>query len=204
METLQIWLNNSNTHPQLTPIIINRLTQWHNTEAHPPIPNTTLQTIRTTVTGQDDIGWYQFFLGRTNIGLADIQEIHLQSLSLQKTGLRWTQALVNKLWLISWGICEHRNNIKHNTITPQLRTELEALQDAFHEQRVIGIQGMLKADHKLIKKLDKVYTLPINEQKLWLQSILNARMAAQAHTTLAAIALQQQRNNLARFLQFTH
>ena len=200
-QLVKTWMDENFTHPTLNKIIMRRLHQWHNSSPTPLFTPWVPPDILRVIQAQDTIGWYQFLLGRTHYLLADFQEIYLQSIGTKKTGLRWTQPLINKLWDFSKDMWEHRNHIKHNTITPQIRTEIEITGEQLQEQKTIGRIGMLKGDYKLISKIDKAFQLPLEEQKLWLQSIITARAAAQAHNVAYNSSVRQQRQNMARFLQ---
>ena len=95
---------------------------------------------------------------------------------------------------------DHRNNIKHNTITPQIQTEMEQIQQHLDAEATIGTTGMLVKDHYLIISIPTTLHMSLHAQKLLLHSISLARQASQASIPQATPSLLQQQHNLADFL----
>ena len=111
------WMIDNDGMPELVRAIMARLNQWSQDPFLTPPFRSRSTSVSRTITDQDAIGWYQFILGRVGRSFAETQHEHLQSIFKKRTGLRWVQALINKLWDVSWDMWAHRNGIKHNTVT---------------------------------------------------------------------------------------
>jgi hypothetical protein len=114
-------------------------------------------------------------LGRIGTNFAAAQDAYLRSLLKKRTGLRWTQALINKLWDTAWDMWQFRNGIKHNTITPQIQRELNEVGDLLRQQLIIGTTGVRPRDAYLINSIDRTLTKPLYVQQRCLDCIKLAR-----------------------------
>jgi hypothetical protein len=92
---------------------------------------------------QDDIGWDRFMFGNISVLWQEIQAQYFQEIGKQKSGLRWTSALIQKIWQVAWDQWEHRNAILHNP--ENLVTQAAAVMFASRVQIELetGIQGLL-------------------------------------------------------------
>jgi hypothetical protein len=51
---------------------------------------------------QDDIGWDNFMSGNISVMWQEIQAQYFQEIGKQNSGLRWTSALIQKIWQVAW------------------------------------------------------------------------------------------------------
>jgi hypothetical protein len=64
---------------------------------------------------QDDIGWDKFMFGNISVLWQEIQAQYFREIGKQNSGLRWTSALIQNIWKLTWDQWEHRNVILHNS-----------------------------------------------------------------------------------------
>jgi hypothetical protein len=119
---------------------------------------------------------------------------------MKRTGLRWTQALISKLWEVSWDMWQHRNHIKHNTITPQLKRDIDKVLEHLAQQKIRGTQGLPAKDHRLINDLPPSKDTPISDLNIWLMAIMAAREAATANSMREELRLTREGLAMRRFL----
>jgi hypothetical protein len=51
---------------------------------------------------QDDIGWDKFMFGNISVLWQEIQAQYFREIGKQNSGLRWTSALIQKIWQVAW------------------------------------------------------------------------------------------------------
>jgi hypothetical protein len=51
---------------------------------------------------QDGIGWDKFTFGNTSVLWKEIQAQYFQEIGKQKSGLRWTSALIQNICKVAW------------------------------------------------------------------------------------------------------
>jgi hypothetical protein len=51
---------------------------------------------------QDEIGWDKLMFGNISVLWQDIQAQYFQEIGKQNSGLRWTSALIHKIWQVAW------------------------------------------------------------------------------------------------------
>jgi hypothetical protein len=76
----------------------------------------------------------------------EIQAQYFRQIGKQNSGLRWTRALIQKIWQVAWDQREHRNVILHNS--ENLVTQAYSVMIASRVQMELetGIQGLLQGD----------------------------------------------------------
>jgi hypothetical protein len=114
---LQEWLLSANTDPAITNAICEGLAGWH--QALPIIP-----TDQATTKQQNSIGWGVFLEGGVGTEWQNAQSRYFCESGSPQRGLRWTVALILKLWQVAWNMWEHRNSILHEQ---KLQLELETI-----------------------------------------------------------------------------
>jgi hypothetical protein len=193
LREIKRWLDENLTEKEMGKIIMNRLYDWHMQRPFRHI-RFKAKNVKAAILQQDVIGWHQFFLGRIAINFAETQEAYLRSLQKRRTGLRWTQALINKMWAVSWDLWEYRNGIKHNSITPQVQREMDEVGTLLRAQQSTGSEGLRQKDHHLINTIATALQQPLDRQKRLLGTIIFAREAgaAVAATIDPQLVAQQQ------------
>jgi hypothetical protein len=92
-------------------------------------------------------------------------------------GKAWLQALIKKVWEVSWDMWDHRNEVRTTTITPATMWETENLNKQIIEQFEEGAAGLGQKDHYLLaKSLAHVLGYDLDHKSRWLDSIALARI----------------------------
>lgn len=116
-ETQEIWnaaiqdlrstLTSQKTDPSITYQLCSGLMRWYSGE------DLRITDPRPLIIQQCDIGWDCFIEGIIGMHWGKQQQIYFQSINSRRSGLRWTIALIKKLWNIAWDLWSHRNGIEH-------------------------------------------------------------------------------------------
>ena len=134
--------------------------------------------LRRAIAIQNDIGWYNFQLGRVAQRITDYQDDYYRRWGYQRTGLRWTVALINKLHSTAWDMWEHRNAILHGP-TEDYHTKLETAKAdaAIKKEFKKGKTGILRRHKGLFKSRRQTLHMPLMDKLRWLDSVKGARRA---------------------------
>jgi hypothetical protein len=99
------------------------------------------------------------------------------SLSLDNTGIQWVCQFILQMFNVSWDMWEHRNGIKHNTVTPAKRHKLDAVDAQIQDEFVTGSTQLLPWDkHWLAESPDALINkYSLVEKNQWLASVACAR-----------------------------
>ena len=172
---LEEWMTFKHTDPALQAAILSRLNTWHANDGLSPLDTTS--PVLHAVYSQDDIGWYPFLHGHISHYWMGIQQAYYTSLNLDNTGKQWTKQLLQKLFNVSWDMWEHRNGIKHKTLTPARIRALRNLETSIRAEYHKGNTALLLRDKQLLSKpLQTVLAYPCIEQEQWLSSVSLARI----------------------------
>lgn len=74
----------------------------------------TLIQIQEVLTHQDDIGWTNLIERCMDIGWIEVQAMYYKAIGSQRSGSRWTVAVIKKLWDVAWDMWEQRNGFLHD------------------------------------------------------------------------------------------
>jgi hypothetical protein len=172
LETLGKDLAKRHTHPVLTQFLLSRLLEW-NTRTPRKALRTMEHDLQELQDAQDDIGWDKFMFGNISVLWQEIQAQYFQEIGKQNSGLRWTTALIQKIWQVAWDQWEHRNAILHNS--ENLITQAEAVMIASWVQMELetGIQGLLHGDRYLFEdhRVAKSAKWTVDSQVRWLDTV---------------------------------
>jgi hypothetical protein len=191
------------TAPEIRQIILKRLLHWRRHQHHlpmsDPVPNEF--GLREAVYAQDAIGWYNVLLGRLSRKWSDVQARYLESIQKRTTGRRWTIAILEKLWDISWDMWEQRNGIAHDPAHPRAIAQLQSKQREVTDIFATGCQYLLPRDQRLFAKgADKITAGTLMEMDQWISSVLLARSRASSINDEYAASLRAERVSFHRWL----
>ena len=170
--------------PELKTALLQRLRLWHTPPTHHRrISLTSLFGLRGAVEQQDQLGWYNFLMGRVGNQWVHVQQRYYEWLSRRNTGKAWVQALIQKVWSVSWDMWDHRNAIRLDTITPAQLRERAATNRRIVEEFALGPENIGIQDHHwFAKPLAHVLKYDPAHQSQWLASVELARYRhANAH-----------------------
>jgi hypothetical protein len=77
----------------------------------------------------------------------EIQAQYFRDIGKQNSGLRWTSALIQKIWQVAWDQWEHMNVIIHNS--ENLVTQSVMIAYRVQMELETGMQGLLQRDRYL-------------------------------------------------------
>jgi Reverse transcriptase (RNA-dependent DNA polymerase) len=174
LASLRVTMAISVTDPNLTNIIISRLTSWQTgtpPEMFPPLT----PAYQTTVLHQDHQGWNNFFMGLPSNGWADLQQQYFHRTASLKSGRRWLTAIIRKQWSIAWDIWDYRNSVVHHK---DFGTAAAVMK---HALRAEYAKGVASTDMREFFKVSLQLLLQrsIQHQAEWLWRVQTARQAQQ-------------------------
>jgi len=105
---LRKWLKEQDTAPEISRVLMTRLTSWSfNTRAYPQRVRD--MDIRRALQEQDDIGWTNLLEGCVSQHWAVAPTNYYKWMGSRKSGRRWTIALIKKLWDVVWDLWDQQN-----------------------------------------------------------------------------------------------
>jgi hypothetical protein len=110
MGALKKLLRQLQTDPRITKVIIDGLNGWRQGEEK---RYNSRFSAEQAADYQTEMGWKHFFEGRLHKQWRVLQEQYFLQLAIQRSGKRWSGAIIKKLWDIAWDLWEHRNGILH-------------------------------------------------------------------------------------------
>jgi hypothetical protein len=191
------------TAPEIRKVVLQHLIHWRRFQHHAPSPEPVSDEfgLREAVYSQDAIGWYNFLLGRLSRTWSDVQARYLESIHRRTTGRRWTIAVLEKLWDISWYMWEHRNSIAHDPAHPRHIAQLLAKQSEVRGMFEAGFHDLLPRDQRLFTKgVEKLTDGSLMEMEQCISSVLLARTRAQHLKEDYAASLRAERASFHRWL----
>jgi len=176
LATLDNWLKDQGTDPLLRKRLILALNDWANV-AEPQAPSPTAYE-----TEQAHIGWDRMMDGWISRKWRDHQERIWKSIKSRKSSLRWTAALIQKMWDVSWDMWEHRNKELHEGDTAQQAILHSAVDAQIKKLYEGGAQQLPRDALKFLQTPQETvlsYTLAL--KRLWLESVKAAQQRWKKH-----------------------
>jgi hypothetical protein len=177
LDELSAWMKKADTSPRIRTAIISRLQHWHKREQ--PTLHRLSPNIRAALQEQDEIGWYNFLLGRHSRHWERAQQAWILSQAQNErlsSSRRWAASLIDKTWLISWDMWEHRNRILHSPLHPRQVAEMAFVDSRIQEEYDTGTDGLIQKDKKLFRKpIHSIFKYPMAHKAQWLRSVSFAR-----------------------------
>jgi hypothetical protein len=109
VNSLQQWMENVQTNPQVVEAIFSEFKHWRNTGHEQPSMLDTLALMQ-----QGDIGWNLALEGWLATKWEVTEQSHYDLINSRKTGRRWMVSLIHRCWQIIWDLWEHRNCVLHH------------------------------------------------------------------------------------------
>jgi hypothetical protein len=104
VNSLQQWMENVQTNPQVVEAIISEFKHWRNTGHEQPSMLDTLALMQ-----QGDIGWNLALEGWLATKWEVTEQSHYDLINSRKTGRCCLMSLIHRCWQIMWDLWEHRN-----------------------------------------------------------------------------------------------
>ena len=198
MESLRMWLEKHDTHPDLVEILCKRLSEWRNGEGLQPMVFSDPVLYRLLLK-QDTIGWRSCIEGLLVREWAVVQASYFEMIGSRRSGKRWAVALIKKLWDTAWDMWDHRNRVVHDIESGVHAIELRR---AIREQFQLGSQGVTVQARRLFQGgVQKVLGYSIEAQEAWMRRIVAARTRFERQEADGLRELDQMRSAMAQFLR---
>jgi predicted RNA-binding Zn-ribbon protein involved in translation (DUF1610 family) len=175
---LNKWLAGNHTMPQIQHHLLLLLRRWIANE--PPPQAGTTRTGR-ALQAQSDLGGWNTIMGRISKQLTQAQTAYYGRLKSLRSGQRWTVQLIHLLQDFSFHMWDHRNKVKANDPSRHFtREDDEEMARDIAKEWITGARGLLRQDRFLFRCRAGLETRTLPQQREWLTSVANARMAAAA------------------------
>jgi len=176
IDSLQSWLTTTNTHPAISHCL---LTTLHgrsllsfSSNAH--------RSCQLAAHAQDQIGFFGLLLGRLSTHWETLQMQYGQQQNHPRSASTWAKGLCLQLLHITHGMWLLRNQQVQASL---LAAQSQSLEDAIWHEFALGTAHLLLQDQFYISTdesmdgftLQYVLSLPLSDQRLWLQSLQQAR-----------------------------
>jgi Reverse transcriptase (RNA-dependent DNA polymerase) len=186
------FLDDLNTDPVITNAITTNLLGWY---------NGTLQLSDNNanpIFGQQSIGWQFLLEGWIGKQWRMQQSQHFLLIKSKKSSLRWTIAVIKKLWDIAWDLWEHRNGVEHmhdTTVAHELlNRQIEDAFENFDEGSGVSYAYMFREEEKLL-----LQTAGIGYKRAWIRNVNAAQQRAQRRA-VSSTELSRMQNVMRRFI----
>ena len=204
LQKLDAHMRKITTAPETRQLVLKRLQHWRLHQHLVPFTEAVPDEfgLREAVSAQDDIGWYNFLLGRLSNKWSDVQARYLESIQSRSSGRRWTIAILEKLWDISWDMWEQRNGIAHDPLHHRRIAKLHEMQRQVREIFGEGSDALLPRDKRLFNKgVDRLTDGSETDMQQWITSVLLARARADSASEDASASLRAGRALFKRWLE---
>jgi hypothetical protein len=206
LDSLAEWMEKQNTQPSMQAAILEHLRSWVSDGPEPYDPERSAK-LRAALIEQESIGWFPFMMGLHTTKFAEIQHHYYLSLDRQNTGLRWTTALITKLFDVAWDMWDQRNKVLKSTPHELFQIDQVRAADATIEAEFKkGKTTLLGKDRHLLRFKRKVKALPLAQKQLWISTVTVARAAHRAHredrqSRAYQLNMQSERTRLGNWLR---
>jgi len=180
---LALWMTQSNTAPIIQSCLLSTLTHCD----HQTFETLAAPLCVMAAQDQDKIGLFGLMTGRLSSKWLSLQAAHYSATGSAGSGALWMVRLCHQLILVTHTLWLSRNEqvqaIRHQQDLVSTRTTI-------HAQFQQGIRDLLPSDYFYVIPgpegftLCQVLDLPLDDQKLWLHAVQNARVRGH-NTTLA-------------------
>ena len=197
VETLRQWMVKHQTPHLMRSAILQRLTEWRNDRPFQPLLLHT-DLLRQAFAQQDQIGWWNFLLGRHSPLFTSAITQHYAILGGTLHARSWHKKFIKKLWELGFEMWEDRNRFVHgDTPTPQQRRDLALLRQQALVEFTKGNQDLPQRERTLLANKPLVLTLSPRALQKWIITVQQARAAYQRqHGPTLALREQQRRSML--------
>ena len=186
IDRLREWMASTDTDPNLASALTQALLYWKQGRPVPPLPVQAPASLRTAYARQQEMGWTACLEGRLDLHWRETQAAYFKAIASRKNTLRWTAALITKLWDVAWDQWEHRNGIVHRAAESRHREELRLqVQEAIRA----GRPSVRRSEWSLFDRAQSMLMAPPSTQRAWVKIVHIAQKRKQA--ALAMVRTQQ-------------
>jgi hypothetical protein len=175
---LDTWLEQQDTHPDLRRELVNGLQAWSVGTLRWTFYRTPLH-ISQVLLQQDEIGWTNLLEGCMARGWTEAQELYYRMIGSRRSGLRWTVAIIKKLWDVAWDLWEQRNGFLHDRENQETLHNMVNIDAEIRFQFRQGHRNLPRRVRYLFEgDVEDLLNTSIHSRQQWLASITAARAMA--------------------------
>jgi len=176
IQKLSRWMKDQGTAPEICSEILSQLMRWTHDK---PTPEHLEQPFAEE---QQRIGWDRMMDGWLLQGWRDYQEKIWKHAKSRKSSLRWTAALIQKLWDVSWDMWEHRNKELHAGTESQQQILHSLINDKIKALYNGGAQQLPRDALKFLRQLmETILHYSLASKQIWLDAVQAAQERRQRH-----------------------
>jgi len=176
IKKLSQWLKDQGTAIDIRIAIISHLERWAQGE------NSQEDTEQPFIGEQQHIGWDRMMDGWISRRWRAYQDKIWKNAKSRKSSLRWTAALIQKLWDVSWDMWEHRNQELHNSTENQQQIIHSRVNEQIKTLYAGGAQQLPRDALKFLQQpMDTILKYPLASKQIWLDAVQSAQTRRQRH-----------------------
>jgi len=170
LQSLDDWMQKSNTDPILCNDIFEGLTRWNQNGA----PNTR-ENKSEAARKQDTLGWDLALEGAISKKWRIQQAVHWKTYKSQKSSKRWTIELLKRLMNTAWDMWHNQNQVLHEEPDNQGLILKHKINNKVTKMYQLGPGAFITGATLLKHPLPNLLQLPLAYKKHWLDSAKIAR-----------------------------
>ncbi len=169
-------MKDQGTAPEIRSEIMSQLACWTQDE---PIPEHTEQSFAEE---QQRIGWDRMMDRWLSQKWRDHQDKIWKHAKSRKSSLRWTAALIQKLWDVAWDMWQHRNKELHAGTESQQQILHSLTNDKIKALYDGGAQQLPRDVLKFLRQpMETILQYSLASKQMWLEAVQIAQERRQRH-----------------------
>jgi len=171
MQTLNRWMKDNGTATEIRTAIMTHLEQWTQNDNNPS------NSMADFYTEQEQIGWDRMMDGWLMQRWRDHQDKIWKHAKSRKSSLRWTSALIQKLWDVSRDMWDHRNKVLFAGMEIQQQITHSLVDDRIKKLYAGRAQQLPRDALKFLRQpLEMVLRYPLASKQIWLDAVQTAQL----------------------------
>ena len=176
MASLDEWLSDQKTCPDLRKLLIHALSRWRLGLDVTNLRSFQFEWCENIFESQQIIGWRQLMGGCLSIEGAMAQQTYFKWMGIRRTGKRWVVSLIKRMWEISWDLWDDRNDFLHKTPMAADLSGAASLDKAIREEYQLGSAGLpAPVRRQFPKDINKFLKTSLIQRKSWLVLVRASR-----------------------------
>jgi len=169
-------MKDQGTAPEIRSEILSQLAHWTQDK---PIPEHMEQPFAEE---QQRIGWDRMMDGWLSRKWRDRQDQIWKHAKSRKSSLRWTAALIQKLWDVAWDMWQHRNKELHAGTESQQQILHSLTNDKIKALYDGGAQQLPQDALKFLRQpMETILQYSLASKQMWLEAVQIAQERRQRH-----------------------
>jgi len=175
IQKLNRWMKDQGTASEVQTAILTQLKRWVQ-------DNTTPINQEDFAEEQQQIGWDRMMDGWLSRRWRDHQEKIWKHAKSRKSSLRWTVALIQKLWDVSWDMWDHRNKELYAGTEIQQQITHSLVDDKIKALYAGGAQQLPRDALKFLRQpREMILKYSLASKQIWLDAVQATQSRRQRH-----------------------